>query len=103
MYAVVEIAGLQFEVQPKDIVTVPLLKGEPGDTVSFSNILLFNDNSDVKVGQPYLNGSVEAKILAHGKGQKLIVFKKKRRKGYRKLNGHRQKFTKIEINNINID
>jgi large subunit ribosomal protein L21 len=82
--------------------TVPLLQGEPGDTVEFGNILIANDDKSTKIGSPYIDGSVTAKILAHGKGDKVLVFHKKRRKGHRKLNGHRQKYTQIQITDIKI-
>lgn len=101
MYAVVEIAGMQFQVQPNEVVKVPLLDGQAGDSVTFNNVLLTSDGTNVNVGNPYVNGTVSAKILAHGKDSKVLVFKKIRRKGYRKLNGHRQHFTKIEITGIN--
>jgi large subunit ribosomal protein L21 len=103
MFAVVEIAGTQFEVNPNEIIRVPLLSGEPGTSVEFNNILVAGVGEETKIGAPYISGSVSAKILAHGKDQTVIVFKKKRRKGYQKRNGHRQKFTKIEITNININ
>lgn len=103
MLAVVEIAGTQFEVENNSTYNVPLLAGNPGDTVEFNNILLVEDNGTATVGMPYLEGSVSAKIVEHGKGDKVLVFHKKRRKGYRKLNGHRQKFTQIEITNISIN
>jgi large subunit ribosomal protein L21 len=103
MLAVVEIAGTQFEVENNSTYNVPLLEGNPGDTVEFSNILLADDNGSTKVGEPYLAGNVTAKIIEHGKGDKVLVFHKKRRKGYRKLNGHRQRFTQIEITNISIN
>lgn len=102
MYAVVEIAGTQFEVRPNEVVKVPLLAGNIGDMVTFDKLLLSDNGADLKIGQPYTPGSVSAKILAHGKDAKVIVFKKKRRKGYRKLNGHRQRFTKLEITGINL-
>ena len=102
MLAVVEIAGLQFEVQPDEILTVPSLEGTPGDTVEFPNILLAKDDKEIKIGEPYIEGNVQAKIIEHGKGDKVIVFKKKKRKGYKKLNGHKQRYTKIEITDINI-
>lgn len=101
MYAVVEIAGIQFEVKKNDVINVPLLDGEPGSKVEFDKILLADDG-DTKLGTPYLAGSVSAKIVEHGKSDKILIFHKKRRKGYSKLNGHRQKFTKIEITDINI-
>ncbi len=102
MFAVVEISGQQFEVQPNEIIKVPLLTGEPGEELVFPNILVGNDGKATLIGSPYINGSVNAKIMEHGKDDKVLVFKKKRRKGYRKLNGHRQKYTKIEITGINL-
>lgn len=102
MTAVVEIAGVQFTVHHNDMLNVPLLSGEPGDKVNFDNILLIEEDGTTQVGTPYIKGSVEATILEHGKGDKVLVFHKHRRKGYRKLNGHRAKYTQIEINNINI-
>jgi large subunit ribosomal protein L21 len=103
MNAVVEIAGQQFEVENKQQLYVPKLQGEPGDTVTFDNILLATDGDNSNVGTPYVEGSVEAKIIEHTRDKKVLVFHKKRRKGYQKLNGHRQHFTQIEITNININ
>ena len=100
MFAVVEIGGIQIEVRPNAVIKVPLLAGEPGDKLNFTNILLAGDDKTQKIGTPYIDGSVSAKILLHGKDQKILIFHKKRRKGYRKLNGHRQKFTTIEITDI---
>ena len=102
MFAVVEIAAQQFTVRPTDTLTVPLLDAEVGSSVEFSNILLGGEESNVTVGNPYLSGKVSATVLAHGKGDKVLVFKKKRRKGYRKLNGHRQQYTQIQINDIKL-
>ena len=79
---------------------VPRLAGEPGDKVEFPNILLTDENGNVSVGSPYLSGTVSAKIIEHGRDEKVLVFHKKRRKGYRKLNGYRSKFTRIEITGI---
>ncbi len=101
MFAVVEIGGVQFEVHPNDILKVPYLDGNPGDTVQFEKIILASKDASVKVEPDKIKGSVSAKILEHGKDDKVLVFKKKRRKGYRKLNGHRQMFTKIEISAVN--
>lgn len=103
MLAVVEIAGNQFKVENNSTYNVPLLEGNPGDTVEFSNILFAENDGAIQVGAPYLNGNVTAKIIEHGKGDKVLVFHKKRRKGYRKLNGHRQHYTQIEITNISIN
>ncbi len=102
MLAIVEIAGTQFEVSKNDVLTVPALQGEPGDTVAFDNILLTKNGEDTVIGTPYLEGNVQAKIIEHGRGDKVLVFHKKRRKGYRKLNGHKQHFTTIEITDITI-
>ena len=102
MTALVEIAGKQFHVKPSDKIVVPLLKGNPNDTLEFNHILASVDGEATRVGTPTLSGSVSAKIIEHGRGSKILVFKKKRRKGYQKMNGHRQDFTKIEITNINI-
>ncbi|MFP4529231.1 MAG: 50S ribosomal protein L21 [Candidatus Kapaibacterium sp.] len=102
MEALVEIAGNQFQVKQNDIVKVPLLEGNPGDKVEFSNILLTTEEGTTNVGTPFISGSVEAEILEHGKDKTVLVFHKKRRKGYQKLNGHRQRYTKIAIKNINI-
>lgn len=100
MFAIVEISAQQFRVQPSEVIDVPKLPGNVGDEVTFSNILVAGDATSIKVGTPSIGGNVTAKILEHGKGEKIIVFKKKRRKGYRKKNGHRQHFTTIEITNI---
>ncbi len=100
MSVVVDIAGTQFSVDKNSVLNVPLIKGEPGDTLEFSNILLSESDGNVVVGTPNLNGSVKAKIIEHGKDDKIWVFHKKRRKGHRKLNGHRQKYTQIEITDI---
>lgn len=100
MFAVVEIAGFQYRVQPSDIVTVPLLKKNIGDEFTFDSVLVAGDGSQVSVGAPKAKATVKATVLAHGKAEKVIVFHKKRRKGYRKKNGHRQHFTKIQIGDI---
>jgi large subunit ribosomal protein L21 len=100
MYAVVEIAGFQYRVKPSDIVTVPLLQSNVGDEVSFTHILAAGEGSNVRIGTPTLSGNVTAKVLAHGKAEKVVIFHKKRRKGYRKKNGHRQHYTQIQIGNI---
>lgn len=101
MYAIVNIAGQQFKVQENTPVFVHRLEANEGDSVNFDQVLLVDNNGSVKVGAPTVAGaSVSAKVLSHIKGDKVIVFKKKRRKGYRKLNGHRQQLTKIQIEKI---
>ncbi|WP_272021706.1 50S ribosomal protein L21 [Olleya namhaensis] len=101
MYAIVEIAGHQFKVEKDQKVFVNRLATEEGEAVSFDNVLLIADGSNITVGAPAIGGAqVSAKVLKHLQGDKVIVFKKKRRKGYRKKNGHRQALTEIVIENI---
>lgn len=103
MHAVVEIAGTQFAVSPKQTLKVPLLAANnAGDSVEFTNILLASDNGKISLGAPFISGSVKATVNGHEKGDKILVFKKKRRKGYQKLNGHRQQYTSITITDITI-
>ncbi len=102
MYAIVNIAGQQFRVEEKQQLFVHRLPNAEGSEVKFNEVLLVDNNGNVKVGKPVLsNANVSAKVIEHMKGDKVLVFKKKRRKGYRKMNGHRQFMSKIEINSIN--
>ncbi|MEX1189905.1 MAG: 50S ribosomal protein L21 [Bacteroidia bacterium] len=101
MYAIVDIAGQQFKVEKDQQLFVHRLASDEGASVSFDQVLLVDNNGKVQVGAPTVSGaSVSAKVLSHLKGDKVIVFKKKRRKGYQKSNGHRQQFTKIQIEGI---
>ena len=101
MYAIVEIAGQQMKVQKNQTVYVHRLSDADGASVTFDKVLLVDNDGNVKVGAPVVSGaSVTGKVLSHLKGDKVIVFKKKRRKGYRRLKGHRQSFTKIQIEDI---
>jgi len=101
MYAIVEIAGQQFKVAKDQKVYVHRLKEDEGKKVSFHNVLLLEDGKNVTVGAPAIDGAaVEAKVVKHLKGDKVIVFKKKRRKGYQTKNGHRQFLTEIQIESI---
>ena len=101
MYAIVEIAGQQFKVSKDLKVYVHRLINEEGSKVSFDKVLLLDDNGSITLGAPAIEGaSVEAKVLQHLKGDKVIIFKKKRRKGYKKRNGHRQYLTQIVIEGI---
>lgn len=101
MYAIVDIAGQQFKVEKDRKVYVHRLDAEVDSTLSFDKVLLVDNAGAVKVGAPLVSGAkVTAKVLAHVKGETLIVFKKKRRKGYKKKNGHRQSFTQIQIESI---
>jgi large subunit ribosomal protein L21 len=101
MYAIVDIAGQQFKVEKDQKIFVHRLESEVGSQIDFDKVLLIDTDSAVVVGTPVIDGAmITAKVLEHLKGDKVIVFKKKRRKGYKVKNGHRQFFTKIEIEDI---
>jgi large subunit ribosomal protein L21 len=101
MYAIVDIAGQQFKVQKDMKVYVHRLEGKEGENVEFDNVLLVDNDGNVTVGTPKVEGiKISAKILSHLKDDKVIIFKKKRRKGYQKSNGHRQYLTQIQIESI---
>jgi len=101
MFAVVDILGQQFKVSENIKYYVPRLKEEPESEVTFDQVLLLSDGKETKVGSPVVKGAkVTAKVISHLRDDKVIVFKKKRRKGYRKLNGHRQQLTRIEVTQI---
>ena len=101
MYAIVEISGKQFKVEKKQKLFVNRLDVAEGKKISFDNVLMVNDGSKSSVGTPNVSGvQVDAKVLKHLKSDKVIVFKKKRRKGYKVRNGHRQAITEIEISDI---
>lgn len=105
MYAIVEIAGKQFKVQEDESLFIPYHRDlSPEDSVTFDQVLLVSDGDDVQVGTPTVEGaSVEATVLDHVKGDKVIVFKKKRRKRYRVKKGHRQQFTEVRVNRLALD
>ncbi len=101
MYAIVEIAGQQFKVEKDQQVFVHRLDAKEGDNIKFDDVYLIDDNGNVTVGAPVISGAqVSASVLRHLKGDKVIVFKKKRRKGYKKKNGHRQYLTEIKIDSV---
>ena len=101
MYAIVEIAGQQFKVETDQQIFVHRLDAKEGTKVDFDKVLLVDNNGKINVGAPAVDGAkVTAKVDSHIKGDKVLVFKKKRRKGYQKLNGHRQAFTQITIESI---
>lgn len=101
MYAIVDIAGKQFKVAKGQFIYAPKMEGEAGASVSFDKVLLVDNDGKVEVGAPAVSGvKVSGKILEHVKGNKVIIFKKKRRKGYAVKNGHRQQYTKIQIESI---
>ncbi len=102
MFAVVQIAGQQFKVEKDQTLYVHRLQHNEGASIELNDVLLVNNDGNVKIGVPTVSGAaVKATVISHLKGDKVLVFKKKRRKGYRKLNGHRQCFTKIKIESIN--
>jgi len=101
MYAIVEIGGKQFKVTQDQFVYAPKMQGEEGASVEFDRVLLMDNDGKVEVGAPIVKGAkVSGKILGHVRGDKVVVFKKKRRKGYKVRNGHRQDFTKVLIEGI---
>ncbi|MEO1050443.1 MAG: 50S ribosomal protein L21 [Bacteroidota bacterium] len=101
MYAIVDIAGKQFKVTKDQFVYAPKMDQEEGAAVEFDKVLLVDNEGKVEVGAPIVKGvKVSGKVLGHVKGDKVVVFKKKRRKGYKVRNGHRQQFTKILIEGI---
>lgn len=100
MFAIVEINGQQFKVAKDQEIFVHRLQNEIGASVSFDNVLLVSDGNKLQVGSPKLTAKIDATVMEHLKGDKVIVFKKKRKKGYRVKNGHRQMFTKLKIYSI---
>jgi large subunit ribosomal protein L21 len=101
MFAVVDVAGQQLKVSPAERVFVPRLADKVGSTVKFDRVLLVSDDNKVSIGDPLVkNVTVQAKVLDHVKDETVIVFKKKKRKGYRLRRGHRQQYTEIEITKI---
>jgi large subunit ribosomal protein L21 len=103
MYAIIRSGDKQFRAEPGHTLKVPTIDAEIGDTVTFDEILIAGDGDDIQVGAPVLAGaSVTGEVVNHGKGRKIIVFKWKRRKNYRRKQGHRQKFTEVRIDEIRL-
>lgn len=101
MYAIVDISGKQFKVEKDQYIYAPKMEGEAGSAVTLDKVLLIDNGGKVEVGAPNVQGAnISGKIMEHVKGDKVIVFKKKRRKGYTVKNGHRQQYTKLLIENI---
>lgn len=103
MYAVIEACGKQYKVVEGDVVFFEKLDEEEGKKVTFDKVILVADNDKIQVGNPYVKGvKVEGKVVSHGKGKKIIVFKMKAKKNYRRTQGHRQPYTKVEITSIKL-
>lgn len=103
MYAIVEIAGQQFKVEQNDEIFVHRLEGEPGTKIEFNQVLLVDNKGKVSVGKPLVDGAtIDGTIVDHVRGDKVVVFKKKRRKGFQKESGHRQDFSKVLIEKIHV-
>lgn len=103
MYAIFKAKGKQFRAEPDRTLRLPSLDAEPGETVTFEEVLLGGEEGEIAVGTPALRGaSVQAEVVRHGRGEKIVVFKMKRRKNYRRKQGHRQKFTEIRILRIDL-
>ncbi len=101
MYAIIESCGKQYKVTEGDVVFFEKLDAEEGKTISFDKVILVSDEGKVQVGAPYVKGvKVEGKVVSHGKAKKIIVFKMKAKKNYRRKQGHRQPYTKVEITSI---
>jgi len=101
MYAIFEAKGKQFRAERDEVLRMPTLKAAPGDKVTFDQVLLAEQDGKIIVGQPTVDGaSIAAEVVRHGRGEKIIVFKMKRRKGYRKKQGHRQNFTEVRVTDI---
>lgn len=104
MYAIVEIAGKQYKVQENDKLVVPRLSADVDDSVTFDRVLLVADGDTVQLGKPVVdNASVTATVVEHFKGDKILVFRKKRRKRFKVKRGHRQPYTRIEVNDLAVD
>jgi large subunit ribosomal protein L21 len=103
MYAVFRTGGKQFRAEPGKKIRVPSLEVEPGESITFDDVLLASDGAEVQVGSPVLEGAkVMAEVVRHGRDRKIIVFKRKRRKNYRRKQGHRQGFTEIRVDEISV-
>ena len=103
MYAIIESCGRQYKVAEGDVVFFEKLDAEEGKKVAFDKVIMVSDDGKVQVGNPYVKGiKVEGKVVSHGKGKKILVFKYKAKKNYRRTQGHRQPYTKVEITNIKL-
>jgi len=103
MYAIIATGGKQYRVSENDVLRVERLEGSAGDKMSFEKVLMIGNVDNLKIGRPYVDGAkIEAEIVEQGREKKILVFKKKRRKGYKKQQGHRQCFTEVKIDKISV-
>ncbi|CAN5227636.1 50S ribosomal protein L21 [soil metagenome] len=103
MYAIIRTGGKQFRAEPGKLLRIPSLEAKPGDTITFDEVLAGGSDDDVRLGAPLVDGAgVKAEVVRHGKGDKIIIFKHKRRKNYRRKQGHRQKFTEVRVGDIDL-
>ena len=103
MYAIIETGGKQYRVQEGDVITVEKLNAAVGETVCFDHVLVLGEGEGIQVGTPYVGTAVEGKVVEEGKGKKVIIFKYKAKKDYRKKQGHRQPYTMVEITDLGVD
>ncbi|MBR4023693.1 MAG: 50S ribosomal protein L21 [Firmicutes bacterium] len=103
MYAIIETGGKQYRVQEGDVITVEKLNAAVGETVCFDHVLVLGEGEGIHVGTPYVGTAVEGKVVEEGKGKKVIIFKYKAKKDYRKKQGHRQPYTMVEITGLGVD
>jgi large subunit ribosomal protein L21 len=103
MYAIVRTGGRQFRMEPGAVLNLPLIDAEIGDTVELNEVLLGGENEDTKIGAPTLEGAlVKVEVMRHGRDRKIVVGKVKRRKGYRRKQGHRQYFTQVKVSSVSL-
>ncbi len=102
MYAIIETGGKQYRVQEGDVICIEKLKAAVGDTVCFDHVLVLGEGEGIQVGTPYVGTAVEGKVVEEGKGKKVIIFKYKSKKDYRKKQGHRQPYTMVEITGLGV-
>ena len=101
VYAIVDVGGHQFKVFPNEVLRIPRISSEVGEAVDLERIMLLSDGKKVEIGKPFIDGKkLNAEVVRHGKEKKIVVFKKKRRKNYRRKRGHRQPFTEVRIKDI---
>jgi large subunit ribosomal protein L21 len=103
MYAIIRAGGHQYRAEPGKTIRIQSLDAQPGETVRFEEVLLGADGDNIKIGAPMVSGAaVTAEVLRHGRGEKIIIFKHKRRKNYRRKQGHRQGFTEVKVSEISL-